>query len=109
MSSGERWPALMPTEMAAEYLGISTRSLKRLQGAGRILPVTIRDGAFLRFRRTDLDAFVDELPYGSGTCAANEKRVAVMMLAKEQKKHPRPTRPAQKTRVTRVTRSKAKA
>lgn len=81
----ERWPALMPSEMAAEYLGISCRSLKRLQGAGRLLPVAIRDGSFLRFRRTDLDNFIEELPYGSGICAANEKRIAVMMLAKQER------------------------
>jgi excisionase family DNA binding protein len=78
----ERWPALMSTEDAAEYLGLSVKSLHRLRAAERIKTVTIRDGSFIRFRRTDLDAFIDELPYGNGTCAANEKRVAVVMLAK---------------------------
>lgn len=84
--AGERWPALMSVELAAEYLDMSTRSLKRLQAAERIRPVTIRDGAFLRFRRNDLDDFIDQLPIGSGSCAANEKRIAVLMLAKQQAK-----------------------
>lgn len=96
----ERWPALLSVADAAEYLSISTRSLKRLQAAERIRPVTIRDGSFLRFRRTDLDRFIDDLPFGSGTCAANEKRIAVMMLAKAAK--------AKGSKVVKTTGSKSK-
>lgn len=81
----ERWPALLTAEDAAEYLSISVKSLHRLRAAERIKAVTIRDGSFIRFRRTDLDAFIDDLPYGNGTCAANEKRVAVVILAQQQK------------------------
>jgi excisionase family DNA binding protein len=81
----ERWPALLTTEDAAEYLGLSVKSLNRLRAAQRIKSVTVRDGSFIRFRRSDLDAFIEDLPYGNGTCAANEKRVAVVMLAKQTK------------------------
>lgn len=81
----ERWPALMSTEDAAEYLGLSVKSLHRLRAAERIRTVTIRDGSLIRFRRSDLDAFIEDLPYGNGSCAANEKRVAVVMLAKQNK------------------------
>lgn len=95
----ERWPALLTAEDAAEYLGISVTSLKRLKAAERIRSVTIRDGSMLRYRRTDLDAFIDDLPVGNGVCAANERRVAVVMLSKQQKQA-RPTRSPQTTPIS---------
>ncbi len=63
----ERWPALLSTEEAAEYLGVSVSTIKRLAGADEIRTVKVR--SMYRYRRDDLDAFIGELPYERGEFA----------------------------------------
>lgn len=65
----ERWPALLSREEAAEYLGVSPKTIARIKSLGQIRSVQLR-GKIL-FRRTELDAFIDELPYGDGNCPAD--------------------------------------
>lgn len=95
----ERWPALMQTNQAAEYLGMSPSSLKRLKAANKIKSVLVNNGSLFAYRRSDLDAFIEELPYGNGTCAANEKRVAVVMLAKQTKNKTKRTAKPQRSKT----------
>lgn len=72
---GEKWPYLLTTEQACEYLSIGVSTFKSLRAAGKIKSVKIGDGGKLvRFRRSDLDRFIDELPEGKGepvTAGAN--------------------------------------
>jgi DNA-binding transcriptional MerR regulator len=53
-------PGTFGREKAAEYLDISPRKLDDLQSRGLIVPVSL-DG-MKRFRRSDLDDFLDRLP-----------------------------------------------
>jgi hypothetical protein len=53
-------PAAFGREKAAEYLDISPRKLDDLQSRGLIVPVSL--AGMKRFRRSDLDDFVDRLP-----------------------------------------------
>lgn len=62
MSEG-RWPAAMTKELACEYLSISERTLDRMMADGDIRPVKIR-GNMIRFRRIELDQFLEDLPHG---------------------------------------------
>ena len=62
LDKNSRWPELMTKELAAEYLGISTRSIERLLGEQILCWVQARERLF-RLRKTDLDAFVQSLPY----------------------------------------------
>lgn len=60
-----RWPALMRLEEAASYLSLSPSTLKRLRSSGEVRTVLVR-GTMPMFRRDDLDAWIDNLPYGTG-------------------------------------------
>jgi excisionase family DNA binding protein len=60
----ERWPALMSTSDAAEYLGLSESTLRRLRGGGELSSVRVR--GVTRYRRIDLDRFIESLPEGVG-------------------------------------------
>lgn len=71
----ERWPALLSREEAAEYLGCSIETIARLKAGEKIRSVVLK-GTIIRYRRVDLDAFVDNLPYGDGDCPANAARDA---------------------------------
>ncbi len=51
--------ALMSARQVAELLNISTRTLWRLKSAGR-LPAAIRIGKSIRWRREDLDTWIEE-------------------------------------------------
>ena len=53
-------PALLRREDAAEYLGVSPRTLDELQQQARVIPVDL-DG-MKRFRREDLDEFARTRP-----------------------------------------------
>lgn len=48
-------PALLRPEDAAEYLGVSPRTLARWQSAALLIPVDVE--GMKRYRRTDLDEF----------------------------------------------------
>ena len=62
----ERWPALLTQSQAADYLSVCEKTLQRLKAAEEIKSVMIRGGSIIRFRRTDLDRFIEELPEGNG-------------------------------------------
>lgn len=69
----ERWPALLTREEAAEYLGCSIETISRLKAAEQIRSVALK-GSIIRYRRTDLDHLVDNLPFADGDCPANAHR-----------------------------------
>lgn len=54
------WPPLMRAATACAYLEISRSSLTNLQNAGKLIPVNT--GVGKRFRRTELDKFIGNLP-----------------------------------------------
>ncbi len=63
----DRWPALLSRELAAEYLGVSLTTFKRMIADGVISTVLIRD--MPRYKRSDLDAYIDDLPNGNSSAA----------------------------------------
>lgn len=65
---GERWPALMTTAEACEYLSIGETTLRQLRASRQLPSVTIKGGSLVRFRRSDLDLFIERLPEGIGRC-----------------------------------------
>jgi excisionase family DNA binding protein len=68
----ERWPGLLNTLQAAEYLGVSADTVQRERAAGRIKSVLLR--GMVKYAREALDEFIRDLPEGTGTCVANEVR-----------------------------------
>lgn len=91
MSSGEMlevqsvliqcWPALMDREQAMAYLSCSETALKRFVSADQIKPVL--SGSLLRYRKRDLDLFIDQLPEdSSATRRVRRKRTAKARGAK---------------------------
>jgi excisionase family DNA binding protein len=68
----ERWPGLLNTVQAAEYLGVSADTVQRERAAGRIKSVLLR--GMVKYSREALDEFIRDLPEGTGTCVANEVR-----------------------------------
>ena len=59
-----RWGALLSKQETAEYLSISTRTLNRLMAEKLLQPVAI--GSLLRFRRSDVDGYIESLPSARG-------------------------------------------
>ncbi len=57
----ERWPALMKAKDAAEYLGVSTEELRCMRDRGQVTPVRTRSGALPKYRRSDLDEWIESL------------------------------------------------
>ncbi|QDV22869.1 helix-turn-helix domain-containing protein [Aureliella helgolandensis] len=66
--SGERWPALLSLQDAAEYLGVSTQTVGRLKARGAIRSVVVNGTTLIRYRRSDLDLYIERLPEGDGAC-----------------------------------------
>ena len=60
----ERWPALLKREEAADYLGIGVTALNGLRASEQIKSVRIAGS--IRYRKTDLDNFIENLEEGSG-------------------------------------------
>ena len=60
----DRWPALMKRDEAAAYLGIGVTTFNGLVASEQIKSVRIA-GA-IRYRRTDLDSYVERLEEGRG-------------------------------------------
>lgn len=56
----ERWPGLLTKEQACEYLGIGETKLTSLRASEQIKSVRIGE-RIIRYRKTDLDRFIDEL------------------------------------------------
>lgn len=57
----QRWPALMNRKVATEYLGISKTEFDRLLADRKLVRVALRPNADPRYRRSDLDAFLESL------------------------------------------------
>lgn len=91
----ERWPALMSRSEAADYLGVSENTLARLKASEELRSVMLR--SMVRFRRSDLDRFIDDLPYGDGDCPANDARIAREQARRERQPE---ARKPEKTRAT---------
>ena len=53
-------PAALRREAAAEYIGVSPRKLDELQRRSEIIPIDV-DG-MKRFRRSELDRYIDTRP-----------------------------------------------
>lgn len=64
--SAERWPALLRPPEAASYLGVSETVVKQLRGSELIMSVRIPGTSAIRYRRSDLDRFIENLPEGIG-------------------------------------------
>jgi excisionase family DNA binding protein len=62
----ERWPALLSKADAAEYLSCSVAMIERLKARGTLKTVKICERKYL-FRRWDLDQYIDQLAYASGS------------------------------------------
>jgi excisionase family DNA binding protein len=63
----ERWPALLTKDECCEYLGVGRTKLAELRAMGLVRSVRVGDmGNLLRFRRADLDRFVEELEEARG-------------------------------------------
>lgn len=88
----ERWPGLLSKNEAAEYLGVSPKTIGRMKALGQIRSVSLR-GKIL-YRRSELDAFIDELPYGDGNCPADSADLPEDLQAK-----PKPSRRPRTTAV----------
>ncbi|WP_353809114.1 helix-turn-helix domain-containing protein [Agromyces sp. SYSU T00194] len=56
----EAWPALMTRETAAAYIDGSLRDVDELRGRGEITPVGTSKR--VKFRKTDLDAWIERMP-----------------------------------------------
>ena len=53
-------PALMTRELAAYYLSMSTRELDLLKNSGTL--IAHGDGKRVKFKKSELDRYVDRLP-----------------------------------------------
>ena len=62
----ERWPALLSRKDAAEYLDISPRFFSDLVAMGKIRGVKILANSQPKYKRADLDAFIESMQYGQG-------------------------------------------
>lgn len=56
----EAWPALMTRELAAAYIDGSVRDIDDLRARKEITPVG--DTKRVKFRKTDLDRWIENLP-----------------------------------------------
>lgn len=52
--STDHLPEILPIGTAARLLGVSVKTLRRWEGAGKISAIRV-DGGHRRFRRTDID------------------------------------------------------
>jgi excisionase family DNA binding protein len=60
-----RWPALMEKSLAAQYLSVSKRTFERMVGEGLLTAFGVRERT-LRFKKADLDRFIDGLKPSRG-------------------------------------------
>ena len=61
----ERWPSLLTTAQACEYLQVGETTLKQLRASKKFASVRITK-SLIRYRRSDLDRFVESLEEGLG-------------------------------------------
>lgn len=62
----ERWPELMTRAQAAEYLAMSETSFDSPRQLAKLRSVKIPNTSMIRFRRWEIDKWIDTLPYGEG-------------------------------------------
>jgi len=74
-SMSPRWPALLDKQQAAEYLSISVRTLERLMADETLRPVAVRGSDLIRFRRIELDDYIQSLSH-----ASNSKSIAARQI-----------------------------
>ena len=56
------WPALMCDKLAGQYTSISTRMVWKLSGMGNFpRPVQLPGARIARWRKTDLDSYLESL------------------------------------------------
>lgn len=60
----DRWPALLKRDEAATYLGIGITKFNGLVASEQVKSVRI--GGMIRYRKTDLDSYVESLEEGRG-------------------------------------------
>ncbi len=65
-------PALLTREQAAEHLGIRPQTLAVWHTTGRYRLPVIKVGRCVRYRRVDLDAFLDRRTITHGSAEAEE-------------------------------------
>ena len=63
---------LLNTKEAAEFLGMGVSSVEQDRIYGRLKIPFTRIGRSIRYRRSDLEAFVSSLPTFTSTSAADE-------------------------------------
>lgn len=61
----ERWPSLLDTRQACEYLQVGVSTFQQLRAARKITSVRVTK-SLIRYRRSDLDRFIESLEEGSG-------------------------------------------
>jgi excisionase family DNA binding protein len=69
----DRWPALLNKQLAAEYLCFSIRTIERLVADGKLKTCLVRGSKDIRFRRSELDDFVEGLPSGDHSAAVRRR------------------------------------
>ena len=69
----DRWPALLTLAEAARYLGVGETTVKQLRASEEISSVRIRE-KIIRYRRVDLDKFIEGLPEGVGEFENTERK-----------------------------------
>ncbi len=68
----ERWPAVMSRRDAAEYLGISEREFSNLKALGVVHSVVHSFSSRPKYRRSDLDDYIETLEQADGHCVATQ-------------------------------------
>lgn len=63
-------PAWLPQAEAADYLGVTDRTLRRYVASGQ-LPAYRLGSRLLRFRQSDLDALLRPVPTAGGAARAS--------------------------------------
>lgn len=66
MSQDPRWPALLTKEEACRYLHIGESTLRALRSQRLIRSVRVTNSSLIRYRRSDLDNFVNNLEESEG-------------------------------------------
>lgn len=63
----ERWGGLLTADEVCEYLSCSQTKFKQLRACGVLKPVAGLGERLPRYRRWEIDKWIDEMPYGEFT------------------------------------------
>ena len=77
---------LLSPKEAAEFLGVQIHWLEKRRGqrALRGGPPYVRMGGFVKYRRSDLEKYIENLPVGGGTGSGKFARMVSDSLPEEQ-------------------------